>query len=149
MYQISTVVPLKLTQCCTSIVSPQERKRFNGKAVLTMVAVGRATVYLWSQQQCVRAKSLQSCPTLCNPMDCSPARVPCPWHSPGKNTGAGCQALLQGIFPTQGSNPHLFCLLHWQVGSSLLAPPGKPQEQITLAPTTYVQNGGFSKANQW
>ena len=26
-------------------------------------------------------------------------------------------ALLQGIFPTQGSNPHLLCLLHWQVGS--------------------------------
>ena len=38
----------------------------------------------------------------------------------------GCYALLQGIFPTQGSNPHLFCLLHWQAGSLPLAPPGKP-----------------------
>ena len=111
MYQISTVVPLKLTQCCTSTVYPQERKRFHGKAVLTMVAVGRATVYLCTcTQQFVRAKSLQPCPTLCNPMDCSPARVPCPWHSPGENTGAGCQALLQGIFPTRGSNPHLLSL---------------------------------------
>ena len=47
--------------------------------------------------------------------------------SPGKNTGVGCHFLLQGIFLTQGSNLHLFCLLHWQPGSLLLAPPGKPQ----------------------
>ena len=35
----------------------------------------------------------------------------------------GCHALLQEIFPTQGSNPHLSHLLHWQVGSLPLAPP--------------------------
>ena len=35
----------------------------------------------------------------------SPARLLCPWDSPGKNIGVGCQALLQGIFLTQGSNP--------------------------------------------
>ena len=46
----------------------------------------------------------------------APARLPCPWASPGKNTGAGCHVLLQEIFPTQGSNPRLLCLLHWQVG---------------------------------
>ena len=34
---------------------------------------------------------------------------------PGKNNGAGCHALLQGSFPTQGQNLHLLCLLHWQV----------------------------------
>ena len=45
---------------------------------------------------------------------------------PGKNTGMGCHALLQGIFQTQGSNPRLLCLLHWQAGSLPLAPPGKP-----------------------
>ena len=44
---------------------------------------------------------------------------------PGKKTGVGCHALLQGIFPTRGLKPHLSCLLHWQVGSSLPAPPGK------------------------
>ena len=37
-----------------------------------------------------------------------------------------CQDLLQGIFPTQGSNPCLFCLLHWQAGWLPLVPPGKP-----------------------
>ena len=36
-----------------------------------------------------------------------PNRLLCPWDSPGKNTGVGCHALLQGIFPTQGSNPGL------------------------------------------
>ena len=46
-----------------------------------------------------------------------PARLLCPWDSLGKDTGVGCHALLQGIFPTQGSNPLLLCLLHWQAGS--------------------------------
>ena len=36
-----------------------------------------------------------------------PGRPLCPWNSPGKNTRVGCHALLQGIFPTQGSNPGL------------------------------------------
>ena len=34
-----------------------------------------------------------------------------------ENTGVGCHALLQGIFPTQGWNLHLLCLLRWQEGS--------------------------------
>ena len=38
----------------------------------------------------------------------------------------GCYALLQGIFLTQGLNPHLLSLLHWQVDSLPLVPPGKP-----------------------
>ena len=37
-----------------------------------------------------------------------------------------CHFLLQGIFLTQGSNLSLLCLLHWQVDSLPLAPPGKP-----------------------
>ena len=89
----------------------------------------------------------QSCPTLCDPMDCRPASLLCPWGfsrqeywsglpysppgdlpNPGiesrsralqtvsllsepprkpKNTGVGSLSLLQGIFPTQGSNPSL------------------------------------------
>ena len=40
---------------------------------------------------------------------------------PGKNTGVGCQFLLQGIFSNQGSNP---CLLHWQVDSLPLSHQG-------------------------
>ena len=49
----------------------------------------------------------QSCPTLCDPIDCSPPGSSVHGDSLGKNTGMGCQALLQGIFPTQGSNPGL------------------------------------------
>ena len=41
------------------------------------------------------AKSLQSCPTLCDPTDGSPPGSPPPWDSPGKNTGVGCHFLLQ------------------------------------------------------
>ena len=44
----------------------------------------------------------QSYVTLCDPTDCSPTSLLCSWDSPGKNTGVGCPALLQGIFPTQG-----------------------------------------------
>ena len=50
----------------------------------------------------------------------------CPWDSPGKNTGAGCHALFQCIFPTQRLNLCLLCLLNWQVNSLPLVPPGKP-----------------------
>ena len=49
----------------------------------------------------------QLCPTLCDPMDCSLPDSSVHGASLGKNTGVGCHALLQGIFPTQGSNPDL------------------------------------------
>jgi len=45
-----------------------------------------------------------------------------------KNTGVGCHALLQGIFPTQGLNS---CLVHWQAALSLLALPEKPFPMTT------------------
>ena len=52
-----------------------------------------------------------------------PTRLLCPWDSPGQNTGVGCHSLLQGIFPTQGSNPSL---LYW-LGDSLPSElQGKP-----------------------
>ena len=50
------------------------------------------------------------------PYGLQPTRLLCPWDSPGKNTGVGCQFLLQGIFLTQGLNPHLLRLLLWQAG---------------------------------
>ena len=50
---------------------------------------------------CVRAKLLQSCPILCNPMNCSLPVSSVHGDSPGENTGVGCYALLQQIFPTR------------------------------------------------
>ena len=83
------------------------------------------------EQTVCELKSLQSCPTVCEPTDCSlPGSSVCGIF-PGKNTGVCCHALLQRIFLTQGSNPRLLCLLHWQVGSLLLPPPGKSKAPYT------------------
>ena len=66
-----------------------------------------------------------------------PAKHLCPWDSPGKNTGVGCHTLLQGIFLSQESNPHL---LHWQVDSLPLCHLESPRYHIyddaKIAPET-------------
>ena len=51
-----------------------------------------------------------------------PARLLCPWYSPGKSTGVGCHALFQVIFPTQGLNPGLLHCRRFFTAE----PPGKP-----------------------
>ena len=63
------------------------------------------------------------------PHGLQPARLLCLWNFPGKNTGVGCHFLLQGIFPTQGLNPHLLSLLHWQADSFTPKPPGTKSPQ--------------------
>ena len=55
--------------------------------------------------KCSVCLAAQSCPTLCDPVDCSPSGLSVHGDPPGKNTEVGCHALLRGIFPTQGSNP--------------------------------------------
>ena len=77
-------------------------------------------VYLWPiHVVAVLCLVAQLCPTFCNPVDCSLPSSSVHGDSPGKNTGVGCHALLQGLFPTQGSNPGLphcrwilYCLNH-------------------------------------
>ena len=57
----------------------------------------------------------QLCPTLCNIMNCSPPGSSVHGDSPGKNTGVGCHALLQG-FPDIGIEPMSFmstCIGRW------------------------------------
>ena len=54
----------------------------------------------------------------------------CPWDFPGKNAGVGYHVLLQGIFPTQGSNS---CLLHWQVDSLSLNHQGSPSFSLLIS----------------
>ena len=63
----------------------------------------------------------QSCPTLCNPMDCSLPGSSVHGDSAGKNIGEGC---LQGIFPTQGANT---CLLHCRQILDHLSHKGSPR----------------------
>ena len=70
----------------------------------------------WAPTEWEKVRSV-SCTIVSNSLQShglQPARILCPWDSPGKNSGVGCHALLQGIFLTQGSNPGL---LHWQADS--------------------------------
>ena len=65
------------------------------------------------------------------------ARLLCSWDPPDKSTGVGSRALLQMIFPTQGSNPSLLHPLHWETGSLPLEPtpmflPGESQGRGSL-----------------
>ena len=53
-------------------------------------------------------------------------RAPLSMGFPRQESGVGCHFLLQGIFPTQGSNLPLLCLLHWQAGSLPLRHLGSP-----------------------
>ena len=93
---------------------------------------------------CMCAKSILFCLTLCDLVDFSMpdssvhATLLCPRDSPGKNTEVVSHSLLQGIFPTQGSNLHLLHLLHWQEGSWPLAPPGKPPRDHVLCLVTQL-----------
>ena len=80
-------------------------------------------------------KLFQSCLTLCKPMDCSLSGPSVQWDSPSKNTGVDCYLLL--LFLTQGSSVSLLCLLHWQVGSLPLGPPGSPYMYIYVFIYTY------------
>ena len=93
-------------------------------------------VPLWNKSRCVHAQSLQSCLTLCNPVDCSSPGSSVHGDSPGKNTGVGCHAILQGIFPTQRSDPDLLWLLNRR--QSLLSldfcwATGKPKRRYLKA----------------
>ena len=74
---------------------------------------------------CVCAHACSVVSSALQPHGLWPARLLYPWNFSGKNTGVGCHFLLQGIFQTQGFNPHLLHLLHWQAGSLPAEPPGK------------------------
>ena len=75
---------------------------------------------------------LLSCIWLLRPHGLKPTRLLCPWDFPGKNMGVGCHFLLQGIFLTQGLNPHVLYLMHWQTDSLLLEQFGKPYRLINI-----------------
>ena len=66
----------------------------------------------------------QKCPTLCDPMECSPPGSSVHGDSPGKNTGVGCHALPPGDLPSPETEPKSLTL---QVDSLPSEPPGKPK----------------------
>ena len=72
-----------------------------------------------------RCQVAQLCLILCDPMDCSPARLLCPWGFSRQEYWSRLPCPPPGDLPNQGLNLHLFCLLHWHTGSLTLAPPKK------------------------
>ena len=93
------------------------------------------TPLLSSLVSCKCAKLLQSCPTFWDSKGCGLPGSSVPGGSPGKNTEVGCHALLQGIFPTQGSSPGpphcrqiLYCLNHQR------SPYSQPAETLSNLP---------------
>ena len=71
-----------------------------------------------------------------------PTRLPCPWNSPSKNPGMGCHSLLQGIFPTQGSNLGLPTV---QADSLPSEPPGKSINAIDSHINSHrIQRGKYT-----
>ena len=85
---------------------------------------------MWNKSVCMLSDF--SCVWLHDHMDCRAPGSSVHGDSPGKNTGVGCHALLQRIFPTQGLNPRYLYLLHWQAGSLQLLPPEKPCNYSTM-----------------
>ena len=75
--------------------------------------------------------------------DCSPPGSSVHGDSPGKNTGVGCHFLLQGIFPTQVSNPSLLSLLYWQADSLPMSHLGSPKYPAQAATNQYPHLVGF------
>ena len=79
------------------------------------------------------AKLLQSCPALCNTME--PARLLCPWDSPGKNTEVGCHALPPRDLPDPGIEP---ASPAWQADSLPLSHQGSDPLQQPLSFSYYI-----------
>ena len=83
--------------------------------------------------------------SLATPWTIQPARLLCPWNSLGKNTGVVSRSLLQGIFPTKGSNPGLlhcrqilYCFSH-QGSHSLIT---FDEKDSTVSTTSHCCNAG-------
>jgi len=72
-----------------------------------------------------KVKAAHSCPTFW------PYVLYSPWNSPGQNTGVGSRSLLQGIFPTQGSNSGL---PHYRWIICQLSHKGNPHDQVRFIP---------------
>ena len=93
----------------------------------------------WLEVEVIVARS---CPTLWDPVDCSPPG-PSVQDSPGENTGGGCRLLLQGIFPTQGQ-PRFPAS---QADSFLSEPPGKPLGMYGYCPKNVIDHYSLYSAN--
>ena len=86
LHLVSSLHPLLLDLNRTDSDKVQTVRRLQSSCLLAAAAAAAAA-----------AKSLQLCPTLCDPIESSSPGSPAPWDSPGKNSGVGCHFLLQGM----------------------------------------------------
>ena len=108
------------------------------------VGTRRNAVHLKYRRWILMSSVTQSCLTLCDPMNCSLPGSSVHGHSPGKNTRVCCHPLLQGIFPTQGSNAGL---LHCRWILCHLSHLGKPMHPGFLA--EWYWKSGCSSLGLW
>ena len=144
--QGSTVIQTHTFHPRTSLAAPVLQVRFRSKAshlgtLMLDLKDPWEGISEWKQSGGVYGKvkmgtwgwtplclAAQSCPIICKPMNHHPPDSSVQGDSPGKNTGVGCHALLQGIFPTQGSNPSL---LHCRQILYQLSHQGSPRLSST------------------
>ena len=96
-HKTNTFQRCTIRSCCNGVLDLALRVDFSRVDFVLLMCI------------CSRCSVGKSCLILCNPRDYS-TRVLCPWEFPGKSTGVVCRFLLQGIFLTYGSNPHLYLL---------------------------------------
>ena len=85
----------------------QKKKPLLGQSIFPVSWIKPQSLISLTGRSAVLCLVTQSYPTPRDPMDCNPPGFSVLGDSSGKNTGVGCLALLQGIFPTHGSNPGL------------------------------------------
>ena len=108
--------------------------------------------YCW-QLHAAAANSLQSCPTLCDPIDGSPPGSR-PWDSPGKNTGAGCHFLLQCMKVESESEAAQSCLTpcdqpHGLQPTMPLCPRDFPGKSTGVGRHCFLLLGSIAYTHNW
>ena len=118
----------------------ENRKRITGESVKRNL---RAILAKSEEKSVLEWGSCCHCHAglLCDPMDCSPPGSSVHGDSPGKNTGVGCHAFLQGIFPTPGSNsglPHCRPILYHLSHKGVESP-------LNYVAVVFLENSGHMK----
>ena len=106
-YHLKVVTKNEVTSFTFYFLIPYSMTSAVGKVTKGQKSVVSSMQLMWQLLESRPSEIAQSCPTVCNPMDCSLPHSSVHGIFPGKSTGVGCQILLQRIFPTQGSNPGL------------------------------------------
>ena len=140
---------LLIKECCTwhgTLLNVMWQPEWEGEDRYMCMYGWVPSLFTWHYHNVVDCLSAlcvsvgQSCPTLCNLMDCSPARLLCPRNSGTKNTGVGCHSLLQGLCPTPGLN---LGLLRCRQILYHLSYQGGPHKKIKLPHThTHTHTAG-------